>query len=163
MNNQKPITIQINSVEALERLIGGNTQAEIDIRNSVVQTFATRHLKAVANTDHIAQLAKNLSTAVKTSADDLIQAQVGEVKRNWSGFIESVKLNSKVQAEIDGQVKQQAANLVDAAIAVCTAELRDGLEKRISGAVKMRLDYEIGQEVKKQVSDAFRRALESKS
>lgn len=39
--------IQINSLEALERLIGGDTNTEINIRNSVVQEFSKKHLKHV--------------------------------------------------------------------------------------------------------------------
>ena len=40
--------IQINSLEAVERLIGGDTEVEIEVRNSVVQEFAKKHLKAVS-------------------------------------------------------------------------------------------------------------------
>lgn len=36
--------IQINSLEALERLIGGDTELEIDIRNSIVHKFTQKHL-----------------------------------------------------------------------------------------------------------------------
>jgi len=41
--------IQINSLEALERLIGGDTQVEIEIRNSIVQEFTKKYLKALVN------------------------------------------------------------------------------------------------------------------
>jgi len=39
------LTIQINNLEALERLIGGDTEVEIEIRNSIAQAFAKKHLK----------------------------------------------------------------------------------------------------------------------
>ena len=39
--------IQINSLEALERLIGGDTQVEIEIRNSIVQEFTKKYLKSL--------------------------------------------------------------------------------------------------------------------
>jgi hypothetical protein len=41
--------IQINSLAALERLIGGEAETEIEIRNSVVQEFAKKHLRAIAD------------------------------------------------------------------------------------------------------------------
>ena len=41
--------IQINSLDALERLIGGDTEVEIEIRNSIVQEFVKKHLKALVN------------------------------------------------------------------------------------------------------------------
>ncbi len=47
------LTIQINSLEALERLIGGDSQVEIDVRNNIVQAFAEKHLKALAGSSQI--------------------------------------------------------------------------------------------------------------
>lgn len=41
--------VQINSLEALERLIGNDNELEIDIRNSVVNSFTKKHLKSIAN------------------------------------------------------------------------------------------------------------------
>ena len=45
MRHQEPVKIQINSLEALERLIGGDPSLEFDIRNNVAQKFAAKHLK----------------------------------------------------------------------------------------------------------------------
>jgi hypothetical protein len=36
------VKIQINSLEALERLIGNDNNLEIDIRNSIVQNFTKK-------------------------------------------------------------------------------------------------------------------------
>ena len=41
------VTIQINSLEALERLIGNDAELEINIRNAIVQKFTKKHLKAI--------------------------------------------------------------------------------------------------------------------
>jgi signal recognition particle GTPase len=41
--------IQINSLKALEKLIGGNSEKEIAVRNNVVQDFSRKYLKAVAH------------------------------------------------------------------------------------------------------------------
>lgn len=41
------ITIQLNSLEALERLIGSDDQLEIAVRNSVISTFTSKHLKGL--------------------------------------------------------------------------------------------------------------------
>lgn len=45
--DKSPLTLQINSLEALERLIGGDSQMEFDIRQSVVEAFCKKHLKSV--------------------------------------------------------------------------------------------------------------------
>jgi len=43
------IKIQLNSKAALERLIGGDTQIELDIRNNIVQEFTSKRLKGLIN------------------------------------------------------------------------------------------------------------------
>ena len=40
------VVLQINSIDVIERLIGGDSEVEVDIRNNVVQRFAEKHLKA---------------------------------------------------------------------------------------------------------------------
>ena len=50
--------IQINSLEALERLIGNDTELEIEIRNSVIQKFANKHLKSLATSEVMTKASK---------------------------------------------------------------------------------------------------------
>ena len=47
------VTIQINNLEALERLIGNDSELEINLRNAIVQEFAKKHLKAVAKSEYM--------------------------------------------------------------------------------------------------------------
>jgi len=41
--------VQINSLEALEKLIGGNSDVEVKIRNSIVKNFTKKYLKSIAH------------------------------------------------------------------------------------------------------------------
>ena len=59
------LTIQINNLEALERLIGGDTEVELDIRNSVVQAFSKKHLKVVAESAVMIELAKSIKLTIQ--------------------------------------------------------------------------------------------------
>ncbi len=45
------IKLQINSKDALERLIGGDTQLEMEIRNNIVQEFTNKRLKGLINVE----------------------------------------------------------------------------------------------------------------
>lgn len=45
------VKIQINSLEALERLIGNDNELEVGLRGAIVQDFAKRHLKALVTSD----------------------------------------------------------------------------------------------------------------
>lgn len=80
--------IQINSLEALERLIGNDNELEIQVRESVIQNFTAKHLKSIAKLD----LVENIGKAVK---EELQKEFFEIVKDGWGrdvvkGFKESV-------------------------------------------------------------------------
>ena len=45
------IKLQINSKAALERLSGGDTELEMEIRNNSVQEFTSKRLKGLINAE----------------------------------------------------------------------------------------------------------------
>lgn len=59
------LKVQINSLEALERLIGGDTQIEIDIRDNIVDIFTRKHLKSIANEQFVKDATEALSNQMK--------------------------------------------------------------------------------------------------
>jgi hypothetical protein len=58
------IHVQINSLDALECLIGGDSEFEFDIRNNVVQKFAEKHLKTVANSTVMLEVENKIKSYV---------------------------------------------------------------------------------------------------
>lgn len=86
--------IQLNSIDALERLIGGDTEIEIEIRNSVVQEFAKRHLKAVAQ--------EQVTMAIKNTILDEIKSKF--LKPDSSGWRNSFILNEDTSKLIEKEV-----------------------------------------------------------
>jgi citrate lyase gamma subunit len=96
------ITIQINSLEALERLIGNDNELEISIRNSVVQSFAGRHLKALANESLMKSMALDINKYIETKFFQTI----GE------GWSKKVVLKQSLQNELDEMVKKIFDNIM---------------------------------------------------
>ena len=45
------VKLQLNSVSAVERLIGGDTTAEVELRQAIAEEFSKRHLKSLVNTE----------------------------------------------------------------------------------------------------------------
>lgn len=66
------IKIQINSLDALERLIGGDNELEIDIRQSVVESFTKKHLKAIAKTDIISAASQAVSKEIRSEFFEIV-------------------------------------------------------------------------------------------
>ena len=90
------IKIQINNLEALERLIGGDTETEIEIRNSIVQEFAKRHLKAVAQ--------EQITMALKNTLIQEIKDKFLEEKKDAYNWNKTTMLNKETSLLIKNEV-----------------------------------------------------------
>lgn len=103
------IKIQINSVEALERLIGGDTDVEIEIRNSIVQEFTKKHLKSLATTPTINEVATLISEELKGIVLD-------STKDAWGGT------KYELNPEMKDKVRMQAKKVLDSELSVIVEE-----------------------------------------
>lgn len=110
--------IQINSLEAINRLIGGDTELEIQVRNTVIQAFADKYLKSLANSD----------------------AFKGELNYISEGIIkESIKKNV-ITAGLNGRIATALNNSVAIVERECkdetlVKEVRERIDKAINKAV----------------------------
>ncbi len=94
------VKIQINSLEALERMIGGDNEIEIQVRSSIVQEFAKKHLKAVA---------QNIQSSEICAVKDAIRKEVQDQMRDSNGVLQ-VRYNNI--AELTPQKKAEIKELV---------------------------------------------------
>jgi len=151
MNN---LTIQINSLEALERLIGGDAQVEVEVRNSVVQKFAEKHLKPLANCEPITATLNAIKAEILKIVQEKCEKDIATFKNDWYGRISDVKLRSEIKSEIDSQVRNVVDDTIRKAVDEAikfwanNAELEKRVEKRfeyyttehINATVKARLE-----------------------
>jgi len=110
----KGTTIQINSLEALERLIGGETELEISIRNSVVQNFVKKHLKAIAD-EHIVAHAEN---EIKKLVNDTIIEKVGSTYSSGTRLKEDVR--KMITDQINHETKTVIRDMVSKTVIECS-------------------------------------------
>lgn len=147
------LTIQINNREALERLIGGDSEVEIDIRNSVVQKFAERHLKALANSEPVTSTLKTINESIVNYGKQKVDAEVATFKQDYYKNITEVKLNPAIHAEIDRQIKQKMDTFifdtVQAAVKTWSDEIK--VDERIEKRVAYFTDEYIREAVKKRI------------
>src|ERR1035437_10268974 len=99
------LTIQINNLEALERLIGGDSEVEIEIRNSIIQKFAEKHLKPLANCEPITSTLKTITEVIKDQVIEKCSKEIATFQQSWHGGINDVKLRPEIKSEIDRQVR----------------------------------------------------------
>lgn len=99
--NNMGTKIQINSLEALERLIGGNSEIEIEIRNAIIQEFAKKHLKGIAAEEYV----KLSEIAIRKEIKD---EYFIETKPNGSWNNSVLSFNPKVLSQIKDELRLAA-------------------------------------------------------
>lgn len=107
----QPVKIQINSLEALERLIGGDSELEIEIRNSVVQKFTTKHLKALANSMQVKVSENSIKKYIEEDFVDIIidgWKRKPVLKEDYKYLIEK-----KVEEEVSDTIHSEVAKYND--------------------------------------------------
>lgn len=97
------VKVQINSLEAVERLIGGDSAIEIEIRNNVVDKFEKKYLKGLA-TESFARI-KPWMEELKTSCVRQIEKEIGKIQA-W-GYSDKIELTSEFKKAIQEAVKKQ--------------------------------------------------------
>ena len=85
--------IQLDT-KALERLIGGESEIEVELRNSVVQEFAKKHLKPLVNSSTLGKVMEEFKTIITAEIKAMLPV---EWKRD--GWNSNIKYNWKNTAE----------------------------------------------------------------
>lgn len=144
--------IQINSLEALERLIGNDNELEIQVRNNIVQEFAKKHLKAIANETTFQNEIATFKRKLQEEFDKKLEESIVTVKRYYSGGnIEKVNLHPEIKTAIDRQVRER----VDGQIA---ESVEGGIkhweqDANIDERVQKRMDYYVTQHINQEVKN----------
>lgn len=121
--------IQINSKEALERLIGDDKEMEIAIKNAVINQFAKQYLKSVANDEII----RELEAAVLVEVDTAIKRHV---ERTPAYGMSRFKASPELKEAIQNATKEALRELVKEAI----EERMSDVEKEVKELLGYKLD-----------------------
>ena len=140
------------TIPALERLIGGDTEIEVDLRKQIVHEFAKRHLKNVADEEihkaAVDEVKKHVNAAAKEAFDinGVLGATWPDASRRLESMVKSV-VESSVQQIVDEALAkviqrqnhywtQQLADVVDRAVHRDIEKLvEQGIQKRLKAAI----------------------------
>ena len=107
---QHSVTRLSVNLPALERLIGGDSEMEIQLRHQIVEAFATKYLKALVNTGPI-QLAISRAEGAMVAE---ISEKIGRVQDTWDG--PKVTLHPEMRERIEQRVRAKICDITDAVI-----------------------------------------------
>lgn len=146
--------IQINNLAALERLIGGDSQLEFDIRNNIVQAFANKHLKPLVNDIKFDAMLKKVQESGQQEAKKVIEEKLGSFKTQ--NYREYFALNDNIKTAIRQSAQEKIMEQVKEAVEEVTAKFTpEYLDKIISARVD--------EEVKRRINEGVRAKLDQVS
>lgn len=145
------IKIQINDRSALERLIGGDSQLEIEARNNIVQDFAKKYLKVQidyaigsAAKETINQVLKE-ENYLDTKFYNTLTPQFKEViKRQVDKYINELIFNNTVTSPLISKLLETVELQIQQAANTITNQLS---EKVLEGKLDRMVDAKIKQKL----------------
>ncbi len=155
-------TLQINTIQALERLIGGDTALELEIRQNVVEAFAKKHLKGLMSEFYSKQSAAVIES-VKADSEKIIKEVVASYLKSkgdyWAGH--TLVITQEGKDVIKNAAHQQVKVIFDEAIQLQLATLLAQLPKIIEKKVNDTINFEVAKQVKEGIANKLQQLKES--
>lgn len=101
MSNTK-VVLQINSIEALERILNGSEGLELQIKENIVQEFTKRYLKGIANEEIVKQASSKIKEEIEETLfgdSNKYSFKLKELKPGYVKLIEET-IESKIRFEL---------------------------------------------------------------
>lgn len=138
------------TLPALERLIGGDTEIEVALRRQIVEEFAKRHLKVVADEACYQTALQNAKHYVDEVAKETFDIENITTSHLWP------TVGSRLQSLIRNLVEQQAQKIVDEVLMKTIEYQKKYWSDEVSRAVKKEIDRQIEREIE----EGIRKRLE---
>lgn len=138
-------------VAELDRLIGGDTEVELELRRGVVENFARQKLSTLA--DH---------PEIKKALDDLGAFARSQVEERLGERVRDPKWPHGMLWNLRPEVKQMLDSAVEAAVVEMVARETEDIENRIKQAVERRvaeIQRQALREVERAVGDRWKREV----
>lgn len=155
---QKKLVLQINSLPVLEQFFGPDVEANIDIRQAVVNKFCDKHLSKLVSASALAETEQRihqslnhhmaqLTNAVKNRYEDRITAEIGTLtkKNNWDPPVVTIK--PEIEQQLSATIRKNLSGYIDKMVAdsitTILPTLRNTINEIVTREVKTRIKQEV--------------------
>lgn len=139
--------VQINSLTALERLIGDDKEMEITVKSSIINEFAKSYIKSVANSEIVDMIKKAVLEEIKKTDYFGLLAQC--TRGGWST---SYMLSKDAKELVRTQVRREMDQLISDTVEPIRKELVDDIRSRLD-LMSSSVSQCIREEVQKETID----------
>jgi phosphoribosylformylglycinamidine (FGAM) synthase PurS component len=137
--------------EALERLIGGDSEIEVQIRQSVAHAFAEKYLKPLMHNNALEAIGAKLKKQGEDYVDSMFSETLANVQTDRWGS-KSYQLKESIKNQIKREVNDCATETIKKHI---TDELAAWTDEKFEKMIGFYVDQNIELEVKKRVAAKF--------
>lgn len=120
--------IQINSLAALERLIGDDKEMEFAVKDSIINTFAKNYLKSIAHSEIIDALKKAVLYELEKDLNLVV-----ERTSSWAGC--TYKAKPELKEAVDKAAKEALNEIVKEAVNEKMAGINEEVNQRVGYAL----------------------------
>ncbi len=133
--------VELN-LPALERLIGGDTEIELALRQQIVHEFTKRHLRETATTEMHAAVMVELKQFINDSAKELFGIENLAASHLWPA------VSDRLRMRLDGMVKTQLEKSVEDVVAKSVERYSEHWKERLRSMVQHVIRQEVSQLIK---------------
>jgi hypothetical protein len=146
------VKLQINSLEALERLLGGDSELEIEMRKSIAYDFTNKHLKSLANDPFVQSKMDEARRELRNVVDENVRKQIGEVKRTttypYNQFVFTNDTNDLIKQAIENSI----GDFIRKEVAERVSKKMETIEYKISSESYRQINEKIQTGVKERLA-----------
>lgn len=139
------------NLPALERLIGGDTEIEVALRQQIVQEFARRHLKEVAEKETYEAAIEAAKQFVNAAAKEAFDIENLTINHLWP------TVGYRLKSMIETLVNESAQKIVDEALLKVIEYQKRYWGRELETAVKKAMDRQI----EKEIEEGIRKRLDA--
>ena len=139
--------------EALERLIGGHTELEVELRNGIISTFAKKHLKGVLTQ---VQVEKFMLEVRKETQIDYKAVLEKYFDGATGGLWAKPKINHSLQTLIKDTIEQEVSTIIHKKIDLELKHVMGNIESMVRHKVNDVVMREVKAEVKQKMLEGLK-------
>lgn len=140
------------TLPALERLIGGETEIEVHLRQQIVEKFAEKHLKAIVNREAWKAAYTQWQAELEAAVSKILKEYIAEQQTKDPG-IPGTSSGYRLQHAIE-----QAA---DKAVERAVQRVVDSQKRYMEGIVQRSVDRAMEAEIKKRIDEGVAAKLQA--
>jgi hypothetical protein len=133
---------------ALERIIGGDTKVEIEVRTSIVAEFVKKYLKGIANETIVAQASRDAHLMASEAAKHAY-AEIFDAKQYGKPITVAEAYKRAIELQVDKTFRKIANEAVEKAYDDFREGLDGAIDRRIASLTSAVVDEKIKERLKR--------------